>query len=66
MGKKVYTIVLEEKDGKNTMIRTNDGFNAIELLGILESVQQDIINQMRGAEESEIHFVKRQIVKEEE
>jgi hypothetical protein len=48
------------------MTRTNDGFNAFELLGILEMVQDDILKQMKSKEEKEIDIIKRQIVKDEE
>lgn len=64
MAKQSYTIIIEDKDGTNTMTRRNDGFNAIELLGLLELAQQDILNQIKNKEEAEIDFVKRQVVKD--
>jgi hypothetical protein len=62
--KKTYTIEVEEKDGMTTMTRINDGFNALELLGILELTQQDIVNQIKDSEESDIDVVKREIVED--
>jgi hypothetical protein len=64
MAKKSYTIIIEDKDGTNTMTRKNDGFNAIELLGLLELAQQDILNQIKDKEEAEIDIVKRQVVED--
>jgi hypothetical protein len=64
--KKTYTIILETTEDGNQMTRTNDGFNAFELLGILEMVQDDILKQMKSKEEKEIDIIKRQIVKDEE
>jgi hypothetical protein len=62
MGIKTYTISLDEKDGSTTMSRRNDGFNAFELLGLLELAQQDILNQIKDAENSNIDVVKREVV----
>ena len=64
MAKQSYTIIIEDKDGTKTMTRKNDGFNAIELLGLLELAQQDILNQMKSKEEAEIDIVKRQVVED--
>lgn len=44
-----YKIVCEiTDDGKSTMSRTNDGFNAYELIGILELTQREIREQIAG------------------
>ena len=44
-----YVIKYEFLTDKSVNVtRENKGFNAIELLGILESIQQDILNQMKG------------------
>ena len=64
MSKQVYTIIIEDIDGKKTMTRRNDGFNAIELLGLLELAQQDILKQLKGLEEAEIDVVKREVVED--
>lgn len=64
MAKQVYTITIEDKDGTKTMTRRNDGFNALELLGLLELAQQDILNQIKDKEEVGIDFIKRQIVED--
>jgi hypothetical protein len=64
MSKQVYTITIEDKDGIKKMTRRNDGFNAIELLGLLELAQQDILKQMKGLEEAEIDIVKREVVED--
>jgi hypothetical protein len=64
MSKQVYTITIEDKDGIKKMTRRNDGFNAIEILGLLELAQQDILIQMKGLEEAEIDIVKREVVED--
>jgi hypothetical protein len=64
--KKTYTIIVETTEDGNQMTRTNDGFNAFELLGILEMAQDDILKQMKSKEEKEIDIIKRQVVKDEE
>jgi len=64
MSKQVYTITIEDIDGKKTMTRRNDGFNAIELLGLLELTQQDILKQLKGLEEAKIDVVKREVVED--
>ena len=64
MSKQVYTITIEDKDGIKKMTRRNDGFNAIELLGLLELAQQDILIQMKGLAEDGIDIVKREVVED--
>lgn len=64
--KKTYTIVLENKEDGNHMTRTNDGFNAFELLGILKIAEHDVLNQIRNKAENEIKIIKRQVVEYEE
>lgn len=64
MSKQVYTITIEDIDGKKNMTRRNDGFNAIELLGLLELTQQDILKQIKGLEEAKIDVVKREVVED--
>jgi hypothetical protein len=64
MSKQVYTIIIEDVDGNKKMTRRNDGFNAIELLGLLELAQQDILIQMKGLQEDGIDIVKREVVED--
>ena len=65
MKKKTYTITLEkDKNGKSRMHRTNDGFSPIELLGICELIQLEILQQMNKAIEPDI--IKREVVDERE
>jgi hypothetical protein len=64
MSKQVYTIIIEDIDGHKKMTRRNDGFNAIELLGLLELAQQDILIQMKGLAEDGIDIVKREVVED--
>ncbi len=64
MSKQVYTIIIEDKDGVKKMTRRNDGFSAIELLGLLELAQQDILIQMKGLQEDGIDIVKREVVED--
>lgn len=64
--KKTYTIVLEKREDGNHMTRTNDGFNAFELLGILKIAEEDILRQIKNTTENEIDIIKRQVVQHEE
>lgn len=47
---KTYTIELDEE--KNTVTRHNTGFNAYELIGLLEQAKISILKQMTGEEAS--------------
>ena len=44
---KTYTIQLEISD-KVKLIRKNNGFSPYELLGLLEQIQLDILQQLSG------------------
>jgi hypothetical protein len=55
-----YTIVVENYEDSNTIIRTNDGFNPLELLGILEDSKLDIYQQIRGKKKPTI--IKRKVI----
>ena len=44
---KTYTIQLEISD-KVKLIRENNGFSPYELLGLLEQIQLDILQQLSG------------------
>lgn len=59
---KKYTITLEEKDEKDVMKRINDGFSPIELIGILEFAQLEILQQMGGVIKPDV--IKRKVVVE--
>ena len=48
MSRKTYRIVMVEKDGKGNVYRTNDGFNAFELLGLLSHAIREIHQQIDG------------------
>lgn len=62
--KKTYTIeMIEHEDGGTQLNRTNDGFDGIELLGLLELSQLEIIEQLKGYIKPDI--IKRNIVKDE-
>lgn len=44
-----YEFRLERReDGTSHLTRTNKGFNAFELLGLMELTQADVIEQIRG------------------
>jgi len=46
---KTYTITWkEESDGKTSLQRVNDGFNLIELLGLLSLTQLELLDTFRG------------------
>lgn len=62
---KTYTIKLEIDDTdemKSKMTRTNDGFNGLELLGIIEIARNEILQQIAGAMKPDA--IKRQFVEE--
>lgn len=61
---KKYTIELRDDDGKITMHRTNDGFGAFELLGMLEITKHDILDQLEGVSRGEVDVVKRTVIEE--
>ena len=47
--KKTYTIIIVDyKDGSQTMKRINDGFNSMELLGLSSFIGQEIKDQIKG------------------
>ena len=48
-------------DGSTALSRTNDGFNAFELMGLLALSKDDIINQMKGNVKPEV--IKRKVIK---
>jgi len=58
---KRYTIETYEQNGENIMAKCNDGFNAMELLGIMEVSKEDIINQIKGFVKPDI--IKRTVIK---
>lgn len=43
---KTYTLVATESNNKIKLHRENDGFSALELLGMLEALKKDIYSQM--------------------
>ncbi len=44
-----YTIQVTCENGQLLITRTNDGFNALELIAILEMAKQDVLAQLKGA-----------------
>lgn len=58
---KKHTITLEEnEEGKMVMTRINDGFNAIELIGLFELCQIEIKQMLSGELKPDI--IKREVV----
>lgn len=57
---KKYTIEMTETDKGYSMNRTCEGFTSMELMGVLEFVQFEIIEQMRGLIKPTI--VKRKVI----
>lgn len=58
--KKSYKIEIEiMKNGASKMSRTNDGFNAYELLGILSLASMEIKEQIAGKYKPDIKVIKR-------
>lgn len=66
MKTKTYTIIIEEEeaaDGKYHMRRICDGFSPFELLGILEFIQLEILQQVNGEIKPDI--IKREVIKDD-
>ncbi len=60
-----YTISVEHDIENNKMHihRKNDGFSAIELLGLCAMIQHEVLDQMRGTIKP--HTITREVVKDE-
>jgi hypothetical protein len=59
---KTYTITLNEyNDDKTELIRRNDGFNPLELLGLCSLSTQEIIEQLKGDIKPDV--IRREVVK---
>lgn len=48
-----YKIEVFDKGEKVTIQAYNDGFNTLELIGLLESKKQDLLNQLKNQSEFE-------------
>lgn len=48
-----YKIEVFDKGEKVTIQAYNDGFNTLELIGLLESKKQDVLNQLKNQSEFE-------------
>jgi hypothetical protein len=58
---KVYTVKsIIYSDGTTTLERTNDGYSSMELLGLLEMSQMDIIEQIKGVIKPD--FIERKVI----
>jgi len=60
--KKLTWVHTEYTDGTSEFHRINDGFYSFELLGLIEQVKLEIIDQLKGAIKPT--YVKREIVKD--
>lgn len=47
MKEKKFTIIATEKDGQGVINTENEGFTALEILGILKAKENDILEQMK-------------------
>ena len=57
---KRYTIELKEfKNGGSEVIRTNEGLNAFEIIGLLTQTIDDIQRQLRGEVKHDITIIKK-------
>jgi len=63
MTKKKYTIELERTSEHTSLVRTNDGFDVFELIGVLEMAKNSLIKQFEDSCEEDIDKVERKIVK---
>ena len=62
---KKYTIEIID-DGKITrMTRKNDGFSTVKLIGFMEMIKQDLINQFKGLAEDKVDIITKQAVERE-
>lgn len=62
---KKYSIeVSSGKKGTQIMTRTNHGFNAFELLGILEIVRADVLKHLSKAMEDKIDVIEKRVIKD--
>jgi hypothetical protein len=62
---KVYTLKVEvADDGTQRLTRTNDGFNTLELIGLMSSVLLDLVSP--NLPKLEFEKVTRRIVEQEE
>ena len=62
---KTWTITEEiDDEGEKVLHRVNDGFTATELLGMVESIKWEIIDQMMGRIKPD--RIVREVVKEEQ
>lgn len=71
MKEKKFVLTATEKDGQGLIDCENDGFTALEILGILEAKRSDIIDQMKHPAEFKRYTIdkngrKSEIVKEKE
>lgn len=58
-----YTITLTtNKDGRTTLNRVNNGFNLMELLGILHVSQEDILAQLKTGVKPIINETVREVI----
>jgi hypothetical protein len=63
--KRTYTIEqITYIDGNTELKRVNDGFNALELMGLLELSKDDIIDQIKGVVKPDV--VKRKVIKNDQ
>ena len=53
-----YKIEVFDNEGNITISAYNDGFNVLELIGLLESKKQDLLNQLKNQSEFERTFKK--------
>lgn len=57
---KTFTVTVEERKNTHGMIRTNDGFHILELMGILQFAQLELLEQFKGKIKPD--FVKRTVL----
>lgn len=63
--KRSYTFTIEEyTDGCRAMIRHNDGFTALELIGICSMISREVVDQQEGRIRPDI--IKRNYIEHEE
>jgi hypothetical protein len=60
--KATYTIEFEYTDNGTQLTRTNDGFNPLELIGLLQISIDDVMKQFKGEIQPDI--VKRKVIQD--
>ena len=62
---KKYIIEITDNGKTVSMLRKNDGFTSVELVGFVEIIKSDLIAQFKGIAENEVDVITKQAVERE-